>query len=349
MRKERSSFRGTLERGAVRHGLICISGRPPPPLLRPLRPLRPLPPPGRCRGGAGTPGEGRAQRRREREAGRAGFCGSAASRAAPAPGPQPGRTGQCALPLPARADSRRPPPRPPPSRPPPSPPPAALPPPPAPPPARPARTRAEAARCHSGWGGDERPGPPSPAAHCAPHPRARVGATGDAAGVRRRGPGPPAGGVSGSHARLPRSVLAARAEPPRGTSRLAAGPAPPGVPCGARIPGASVASGQEGPEVSSLPRGAQWPAGLGVRTLCSRTRLSPRLQCFSRTPPPPPKGFLFCFNKLTPLSDLCCKALGGNDRHRTGRLWQDVEPRCHSGRDETVTGRGRGRRTRLPR
>lgn len=200
------------------------------------------------------------------------------------------------------------------------------------------------------WGGgDERPGPPSPAAHCAPHPRARVGATGDAAGVRRRGPGPPAGGVSGSHARLPRSVLAARAEPPRGTSRLAAGPAPPGVPCGARIPGASVASRQEGPEVSSLPRGAQWPAGLGVRTLCSRTRLSPRLQCFSRTPPPPPKGFLFCFNKLTPPSDLCCKALGGNDRHRTDRLWQDVEPRCHSGRDETVTGRGRGRRTRLPR
>ncbi|CAI9156624.1 unnamed protein product [Rangifer tarandus platyrhynchus] len=40
--------------------------------------------------------------------------------------------------------------------------------------------------------------------------------------------------------------------------------------------------------------------------------------------------------------------LGGNDRQRTDRLWQDVEPRCHSGRDETVTGRGRGRRTRLP-
>ncbi|XP_017920970.1 PREDICTED: protein CEI [Capra hircus] len=45
-------------------------------------------------------------------------------------------------------------------------------------------------------------------------------------------------------------LLAARAEPPRGTSRLAAGPAPPGVPCGTRIPGASVASRQEGPEHS---------------------------------------------------------------------------------------------------
>ena len=60
-----------------------------------------------------------------------------------------------------------------------------------------------------------------------------------------------------------------------------------------------------------------------------------------------PKGFFILFYKLTPLSDLCCKALGGNDRHRTDRLWQDLEPRCHSGRDATVTGRGR--RTRLPR
>ncbi|XP_043743384.1 collagen alpha-1(I) chain-like [Cervus elaphus] len=199
--------------------------------------------------GAGTPGEGRAEGRGEREAGRAGFCGSVASRAAPAPGPQPGRTGQCARPLPTRADSRRPPPRPPPFRPPPSPQPDTLPPPPAPPPARPARTGAEAARCHLGGGGDERPGPPSQAADCAPDFRARVRATGDAAGVGHRGPGPPGDGVRGSHAHLPRSVLACRTG--RASTRgLAAAPRRPGVPPRTRIPGAFVASRQEGPEHS---------------------------------------------------------------------------------------------------
>ncbi|XP_061249144.1 collagen alpha-2(I) chain-like [Bos javanicus] len=201
-------------------------------------------------GGAGTPGVGRAEGRREREAGRAGFCGSVASRAAPAPGPQPGRTGQCALPLPTRADSRRPPP--PPSRPPPTPPPATLPPPTAPPPDRPAGTRAEAARCHLGGGGDERPGPPSPAAYCAPDSRARIGATGDATGIGRHGPSPPAGGVRGSHAHLPRFVLACCAG--RASARgLAAGRRPraaPACPRGTQIPGAFVASRQEGPEHS---------------------------------------------------------------------------------------------------
>ncbi|XDA85036.1 hypothetical protein R6Z07F_014821 [Ovis aries] len=60
------------------------------------------------------------------------------------------------------------------------------------------------------------------------------------------GRGPPHRPRTARRTLVPGSEL----RPPRGTSRLAAGPAPPGVPCGARIPGASVASRQEGPEHS---------------------------------------------------------------------------------------------------
>ncbi|XP_027376104.1 basic salivary proline-rich protein 1-like [Bos indicus x Bos taurus] len=215
--------------------------------------------------GAGTASPGRPARALARAAPRAGGAAGRRRRRwrrrqlgaggrSRAPGRRPAAPGSARFPFPlARTPGARPPP--PPSRPPPTPPPATLPPPTAPPPDRPAGTRAEAARCHLGWwwgGGDERPGPPSPAAYCAPDSRARIGATGDAPGIGRHGPSPPAGGVRGSHAHLPRFVLACCTG--RASARgLAAGRRPraaPACPRGTQIPGAFVASRQEGPEHS---------------------------------------------------------------------------------------------------
>lgn len=70
LRKERSSFRGTLERGAVRHALICIFWCPPPPLLRPL----PRPGRGRGRGGELMGGECRGRRRSGSQRQEGGTC-----------------------------------------------------------------------------------------------------------------------------------------------------------------------------------------------------------------------------------------------------------------------------------
>ncbi|XP_043345036.1 collagen alpha-1(I) chain-like isoform X2 [Cervus canadensis] len=253
LRKERSSFRGTLERGAVRHGLICIFGRPPPPLLRRLRPL---PPPGRGRerggdagggagGGAGGAG-GRTRRllwlsrlsrspspRPAARPHRAVRAPPSHSRGLPASAPAPPTFPAAPL-APARHSAPSP----------------------CPAPSSARKDRGRGRPLPLGWGGMSVPGPPHRPRTArrtlvpgSPDSRARVGATGDAAGVGHRGPGPPGDGVRGSHAHLPRSVLACRTG--RASTRgLAAAPRRPGVPPRTRIPGAFVASRQEGPEHS---------------------------------------------------------------------------------------------------
>lgn len=87
MRKERSSFRGTLERRAVRHTLICIFWCPPLPCS--ARRRGPAEAGGGAEsGGVGSGGEGGGVAARGWREGRAGFCRAAASLHS-RPGPQP--------------------------------------------------------------------------------------------------------------------------------------------------------------------------------------------------------------------------------------------------------------------
>ncbi|XP_044945444.1 translation initiation factor IF-2-like [Mustela putorius furo] len=241
LRKERSSFRGTLEREAVRHALICICGRPPPPLLRPLRPLR-LPGRGRGRGG-----EGRGGRRRRREGGGEGgrdaqafVVQSPPAQPQPQPAaPLPGRTERLApARTPPRTSSRRPPPARQPAtrslagRLPLAAPVPFLIAPPTPVPGRPARTRQRPPAIGPVWptwgtndprslGATKRPAQVT--ARVTPGSGRGHGGEGSA-GRGRRGPGPGRGDVRGFLFHLPAWTLSLRCEAPRG---LVACPAPP--------------------------------------------------------------------------------------------------------------------------
>lgn len=121
-----------------------------------------------------------------------------------------------------------------------------------------------------------------------------------------RGPGPPGGGVRGSHFHLPRSTLPYCARCPARPRVLSPAPRRPACPRLTRIRGAFGANCQEGPEVSLLLRSPWWRAGpLGVSTFRCGERRSTHCQGLH------PTRVSLCFDKLTPLSDLCCKILEG--------------------------------------